>query len=49
MTKTSLKLQTSNPTPSKRVMWNFKKAIWPEFSKKVDDLVGDGDDDSPYI
>jgi len=30
-------------------MWNFKKTNWPEFSKKVDDLVGDGDDDSPYL
>jgi hypothetical protein len=41
MTKTSLKFKTSNPPLSKRVMWNFKKAKWPEFSKKVDDLVRD--------
>ena len=31
-------------------MWNFKKANWPEFSKEVDDLVRDKDDnDSPYM
>jgi hypothetical protein len=31
-------------------MWNFKKANWPEFSKEVDDLVGDKDDnDLPYM
>jgi hypothetical protein len=30
-------------------MWNFKKANWPEFSKKVDDPVEDGDDDLPYM
>jgi hypothetical protein len=30
-------------------MWKFKKANWPEFSKKVDDLVGDGDYISPYM
>ena len=30
-------------------MWKFMKASWPEFTKKVDDLVGDIDDDSPYM
>jgi hypothetical protein len=31
-------------------MWNFKKANWPEFSTKVDDQLGDTDDNySPYI
>jgi hypothetical protein len=31
-------------------MWNFKKANWPEFSTKLDDQLGDTDDnDSPYI
>ena len=31
-------------------MRNFKKANWPEFSMKVDDQLGDTDDnDSPYI
>jgi len=50
MTKTSLKLKTSNPTPSKQVMWNFKKANWSEFSMKVDNQLGDTyDNDSPYI
>jgi hypothetical protein len=44
MTKTSLKLKTSNPTPSKQIMWNFKKANWPEFSMKIDDQLGDTDD-----
>jgi len=30
-------------------MWKFTKASWPKFTKKVDDLVGDiDDDDSPY-
>jgi hypothetical protein len=50
MTKTSLKLKTSNPTPSKQIIWNFKKANWPEFSMKIDDKLGDTDDNnSPYI
>jgi hypothetical protein len=43
-------LKTSNPTPSKQVAWNFKKANWPEFSKEADNLVGDkNDNDSPYM
>ena len=49
MTQTSLKLKTPYPTPSKQVMWNFRKANWSDFSKQVDDLRGDTIvNDSPY-